>query len=297
MAKRNGKFDSDSSKKPKLDDFNDFWDDDLDGDLIDDCFERATQVCEEEAKSSQYNVSLLPSYSRFFKEPSRGMFTSTQNSQANEANHKMKELQDKYAEKEGEVCILRSNLQNLRTSCQAEQEKKDNEWKNKLSSTQKENKTIRSELEFKNLEIANLKQQIAELSKFANAEQATQKAKTATPESRNLPIHFSKIANPQEATREVAISNPEIQINSEKYYPLKRFDFSFIFKARSEEKYVPKTKYNLYKSTISYLQHQPEADFVEKCSLVGEKELSLDYVYAELVYLISLSEDELDSEV
>jgi hypothetical protein len=34
-------------KKPRLDELNDFWDDDFDEDLIDDCFERATQAFNE----------------------------------------------------------------------------------------------------------------------------------------------------------------------------------------------------------------------------------------------------------
>lgn len=36
-----------STKKPRVEEFNDLWDDDLDGDVIDDCFKRATQVCQE----------------------------------------------------------------------------------------------------------------------------------------------------------------------------------------------------------------------------------------------------------
>lgn len=58
-------------------------------------------------------------------------------------------MQEKCAEKEGEVAILRTNLQKLRTSHQEEQEKKEKEWKDKLLIIQKESKAYKSELEFK----------------------------------------------------------------------------------------------------------------------------------------------------
>lgn len=104
-------------------------------------------------KNGQNNdVTLITSYS-IFKER-EGLVASTQVAQDSTNNpdnlqSKIKELQNKCAEKEGEVSILRTNLHNLRASSQIDQEKKQKEWKEKFSTIEKENKGVKSELEFK----------------------------------------------------------------------------------------------------------------------------------------------------
>lgn len=44
MTKRFGSYQNTNGKKPKLDE-DESWDDDLDADALDRCFELATQVC------------------------------------------------------------------------------------------------------------------------------------------------------------------------------------------------------------------------------------------------------------
>ncbi|CAH1370746.1 putative leucine-rich repeat-containing protein DDB_G0290503 [Tenebrio molitor] len=281
-------------KKPRLDELNDFWDDDFDEDLIDDCFERATQAFNEEKNGQNNDVTLLTSYS-IFKER-EGLVASTQvaqNSTNNPDNlqSKIKELQNKCAEKEGEVSILRTNLHNLRASSQIDQEKKQKEWKEKFSTIEKENKGVKSELEFKNLEIANLKQQIAELSKFVKVEQnATQKSAVV-----NKTLGLS---SPAEHANDLRNENFRINISSKKYFPLKYKDFSFLFKIPLES-YTNINKHKLCKKPNSYLFKQVVKEenltTVNK-SITEEKHVDLGSVYSEISHLINLSQDDLDSE-
>lgn len=58
-------------------------------------------------------------------------------------------MQQEYKEKEGEVSILRAQLRETKSSLQSEQQKLHNEWKQKLTQTEKQMKSAKSELEFK----------------------------------------------------------------------------------------------------------------------------------------------------
>ncbi|XP_064214870.1 uncharacterized protein LOC103312810 isoform X3 [Tribolium castaneum] len=254
MSKRASNSRSSSTKKPRLDELDDDWGDDLDDDIIDDCLKRATQVCK-----SEHDVTLLTSYS-VFKNP-ENMFTSTQQNTADPCTleERIKQLQEKFAEKEGEISILRSNLQQVRASTQVDQERKQKEWRDKFCGLEKENKSIKSELEFKNLEVANLKQQIAELSKLINKEQSfTEKSKTT-------------VASPKKNVKETSSENSKIHINTVEFYPLKSFTFSF-------------------------LQKRPK---VENSTSLNKKlkDYDLCSIYVELLALVNLSHNELDSEV
>ncbi|XP_008192601.1 uncharacterized protein LOC103312810 isoform X2 [Tribolium castaneum] len=250
MSKRASNSRSSSTKKPRLDELDDDWGDDLDDDIIDDCLKRATQ---------EHDVTLLTSYS-VFKNP-ENMFTSTQQNTADPCTleERIKQLQEKFAEKEGEISILRSNLQQVRASTQVDQERKQKEWRDKFCGLEKENKSIKSELEFKNLEVANLKQQIAELSKLINKEQSfTEKSKTT-------------VASPKKNVKETSSENSKIHINTVEFYPLKSFTFSF-------------------------LQKRPK---VENSTSLNKKlkDYDLCSIYVELLALVNLSHNELDSEV
>ncbi|XP_063923577.1 uncharacterized protein LOC135137774 isoform X2 [Zophobas morio] len=205
------------TKNVKVNDSSDFWEDDLDEDAIDDCFKKATQ-------EAAADVSLMSSYNSVFKKP-KHMLTSTQYSQPAlekqvSIEERIRKLEEKYSAKEGEASILRLNLQNLRTSCQLDQEQKDLQWKEKLSIIEKENKTIKSDLEFKNFEIVNLKQQIAELSKLVDFEQrVTQRLQIS-----NNKVH---LISPEENIYFSYSGNDRIFISLQKCYPLKSFDLSF----------------------------------------------------------------------
>lgn len=60
-----------------------------------------------------------------------------------------KNLQNRYHEKEGEVTILRTQLQETRNSYYFEQNKVQNDCKKKLAITEKQIQSVKSELEFK----------------------------------------------------------------------------------------------------------------------------------------------------
>lgn len=188
MTKRIGGFDQKNNKKIKLEeDIEALWGDDLDADVIEDCFNLATQVCQQvrlcEINNFLYihkhfqdkiactqlnNVTLLPTYSGFKER--NVIFSSTQLTQVNngvrpstskyEFNPKkaisggdlqkdVNTLQQQYNEKEGEVSILRAQLRETKSNLQSEQQKLRSEWKQKLTQTERQMKSVKSELEFK----------------------------------------------------------------------------------------------------------------------------------------------------
>lgn len=58
-------------------------------------------------------------------------------------------MQQQYNEKEGEVSILRAQLRETKSNLQSEQQKLRSEWKQKLTQTERQMKSVKSELEFK----------------------------------------------------------------------------------------------------------------------------------------------------
>lgn len=55
----------------------------------------------------------------------------------------------KYQEKEGEVSILRTQLKEVRTHFNVEQQKVQNEWKKKILTLEKQVQSTKSEYDFK----------------------------------------------------------------------------------------------------------------------------------------------------
>lgn len=114
------------------------------------------------------NQSILPSYT-VFKAPFEKVYSSTQleaitnthpstskefNFASEEKQNKslkkdIEELKKKFQEKEGEVSILRFQLNESKNNFHVEQEKVQNELKKKLTISDKHVQSARSELEFK----------------------------------------------------------------------------------------------------------------------------------------------------
>ncbi|XP_025832901.1 uncharacterized protein LOC108741427 isoform X2 [Agrilus planipennis] len=161
MTKRSGTIENNLCKKPRLEQ------DDWDNSDLDDCLVLATQMCEQSV-----NNSILPTYGEFEKSSvSRNIYCSTQiqqktsNNVNKEASEQVKILKEKCEAKEGEVTILRHQLQVIKTNLDVEFSKKKKELTDKINvSTQKIN-ALKSDLEFRDFEIANLKQKIVEISK------------------------------------------------------------------------------------------------------------------------------------
>lgn len=153
MTKRSGSVSDNvaNGKKPKLDE-DELWDDDFDEAALDRCFELASQV-----DPNLHNSSVVPDYNAFKNRPA--LTSSTQISHLvpttstkfclHELETEIRQLKQTNAEKCGEISILRSKLREATSSIQVEQQKTTNEWRDKLLATEKELKTIRSNLEFK----------------------------------------------------------------------------------------------------------------------------------------------------
>ncbi|KAK5643469.1 hypothetical protein RI129_007314 [Pyrocoelia pectoralis] len=208
MSKRSGNcngFTSSDSKKPKIDNVDDLWGDDIDINDVDDCLMLAAQVYQQpHVQCTQLNnVSILPSYDGLFKQ---NVFTSTQHNSGLTVNKPLpsisqnysqvipatqngnttttlkggqlfqytnkevddlqyRKLVEEYEAKVGEVSILRSNLKELRAQNEVEQKKQQKEWNEKLLEKTKQLQGVESRLEFKNLEIVNLTQKLKEVAK------------------------------------------------------------------------------------------------------------------------------------
>lgn len=113
-------------------------------------------------------MSILPSYNAF--KQNKDLFASTQanirfelpstsvipqqykyevKTEISELKIKLQNLQKQYEAKEGESSILRSRLEEIKGTLEADYAKKRTEWTLKFNSTNKEIDAIKSELEFK----------------------------------------------------------------------------------------------------------------------------------------------------
>lgn len=188
MAKRNAGLLTKTAKNAKIDDAS-FWDDDLDDDCFDELASKALSQVPQEA-----DVSILPSYSIFKPNPSV-CSTQADNHRPHTINNRMLQpaednvevhlkvsyLQQKYEEKEGEVSVLRSRLETMKAAIMEEQNLKHKDLVEKNMLKDKELNSIKSQLQFKNLEIANLKQKIADLSRCATSFKSPSSIKRTVP--------------------------------------------------------------------------------------------------------------------
>ncbi|CAH1992127.1 unnamed protein product [Acanthoscelides obtectus] len=292
MSKRNRSFENSSNKKHKLDDDIDaLWGDDLDETALDVCIKLATQAFEEEKVCTQ-NTSLRP-YS-FFQRPDE-IFASTQiNSKPStskafstftDIQSEDINLRQKYEEKEGEVAILRSQIKEIKVTHNIKQQKIQNEWKHRLSGTEKEVQSIKSELEFKNLEIANLKQQLSVLAKCKiSTLPATNNANDTTLLRHNSSKEIKEIPTLRTCS---LYGSPLIA------FPLKDVLCDGFLNAPKKEKHTIKTKViNPCRNAIPYLQNRT----ISLRTIVEETSLEISHIMSSVYALIGSSESDLDSD-
>lgn len=189
MTKRqgNGLYNHTNKKSKFDDDLDHLWGDDPAIEDIDDCLLlAATQISQETLNETRINVSILPSYSGF--QGANNLQSSTQNKIGNSflastsstvfkkpgpiigakesLQLRIYKLEEELQTKDGEVSILRNKLNTSKTATEAEFAKRQKEFVEKHDKTNKELKLYKCELEFKNLEIANLTKKFSDLVKY-----------------------------------------------------------------------------------------------------------------------------------
>nr|XP_022913420.1 uncharacterized protein LOC111424200 [Onthophagus taurus] len=182
MTKRSNVYQESASKKLKLEETNidALWGEDLNPDDLEDCLLLASQVCEQNTPGpiQRNNVSILPNYS-FFQQ--NDIITSTQTTSNGVSNplktkpinsedlqDEIKKLKTDYTIKEGEITMLREQLKQVRLNLTGEHQKKEKEWMEKIQLINKELLSTKSDLDFKNLEVVNLKHKISEVTKHGD---------------------------------------------------------------------------------------------------------------------------------
>ncbi|KAJ8975059.1 hypothetical protein NQ317_005776 [Molorchus minor] len=296
MTKRQGNFEPNNNKKPKLDDdIARLWGDDLDvdEDAVEDCIRLASQV-----PTQLDNITILPTYSAFREKnsiisstqiisnsnPSTSKYDPvTKKGPGTESEKEIKALRQQREEKEGEVAILRLQLRETKIHNQLEQEKSQNEFKQKLNALEKQIKSIKSELEFKNLEIVNLKQQISNQTKHnfnttLNGTQNINNQERKTEKSLIKDTHSQKI-------------HSKLQASLTLDYPLQGIITDSIFNIPKHEQYIIETKLtHPCRNSIPYLQNQSKS----MTTAIDKSDLSIDFVYPEMLKLINCTEDQLN---
>ncbi|KAK9731475.1 hypothetical protein QE152_g13594 [Popillia japonica] len=199
MSKRSGNFSDTKCKKAKTENGNisQLLDDDLDEYLL-----LATQVCEENGTiDTQHNdISILPNYTIFEQQQRKDVCTSTQQNSSNRSiicstfvqpctssscrintnlngetetvldlQIELRNLKEKYECKDGEATMLRTQLKETRFRSEQEHQQKIKEWIDKTNVQRKEINALRSQLDFKNLEIVNVKNTLLNISKAYKA--------------------------------------------------------------------------------------------------------------------------------
>ncbi|CAG9836373.1 unnamed protein product [Diabrotica balteata] len=248
-----------TNKKPKLDnEIEALWgDEELDESVFDDCIRFDSQVVQEEPRNE--NESILPNYT-IFKAP-RQMLSSTQLevhattsklSNYDETHKKssiefeIQKLKVQCKEKDGEVAVLRSQLRDIRAQSNVDFQKSQAEWKSKFTNTEKQIQAVKSELEFKNLEIANLRQKVLSLSK-ANVNI------TVNNDSTKSPKPLPKIQS-EEKQKDLC---SKLCITSLTDYPLQGVVNESMVSILKNEKFVLENKQiHSYKNAIPYLQNK-----------------------------------------
>nr|CAH7760848.1 unnamed protein product [Callosobruchus chinensis] len=295
MSKRNRNFENTSNKKHKLDDDIDaLWGDDLDESALDVCIQLATQAFEEEKICTQNNTT-LPSYS-FFKKPD-AIFASTQLNPKPSTSKAFSNFNDvqsedttilrrKYEEKEGEVAVLRCQIKELKINQNIEQQRIQTEWKYKLSSAEKEVHSVKSELEFKNLEIANLKQQLSVIARRtinALPSASADKNKTLVRQNSSKEIQASPTLN----------TSCPLYGSPFEAFPLKEALHDGFLNTPKIEKHIIKTKViNPCRNAIPYLQNRT----ISSQTIAEDTNLEIGHIMSSIYALVNSSELDLESD-
>ncbi|XP_066247066.1 uncharacterized protein [Euwallacea similis] len=298
MTKRTCNYNFANGKKPKLEDEDAWPEDDLDPAALEKCFELASQV---EVGSSQLNnLSILPDYN-VFRNPS-GFSTSTQvqstiattskSYSVHELEVEIKKLQDKNIEKDGEISILRSKIKESTKMVQVEQQKVTSEWRNKFILSQKDLKSVQSKLEFKDLEIANLKQQLADLRRIN--QETWSNTQIVIPSKTVVKVNHERFP-PRTPLTSKNYTSTEVIL--EKYYPLKSLSPNLLTDIQPESHIIINTSFKTSRNSGPYLQNQHtgnETSFSHKCPQLGDKKVGLDDIYCDFIKMISSDTDELN---
>nr|XP_023012294.1 uncharacterized protein LOC111502441 isoform X1 [Leptinotarsa decemlineata] len=298
MTKRVSNSIEKNTKKQKLDDDIDaLWGDDFDDSILEDCINRATQVLNED--KDNLNASILPSYNAF-KEPGKicsstqfemSIRPGTSKTNLNKENvinyeKEIQRLQQQCEEKAGEISILRNQLSETKMHINIEQQKSQGEWKNKLGIKEKQIQSMKSELEFKNLEIANLKQsqKVVDFSKFSlNASMNTSKMGTSK--------QIIKQTVVKTVTEQSRAAKDKLHIIADPVYPLKRLVSKMTLNNPKIEKHIIENKLtHSSKNAIPYLKNQTVSTSV----VVEESHVDMDNVIPVMVELAECTKEELN---
>ncbi|KAH1019263.1 hypothetical protein HUJ04_009107 [Dendroctonus ponderosae] len=290
MTKRNGSYRAISGKKPRLED-EDLWEDDLDPEALEKCFEQATQndvpsQSHDSSVSSTYNEFKIPG--AFLASTQVHNVPSTSNKWSlKELEVEVKNLKQKNEEKEGEILILRSRIRETASTIKAEHQRTTNDWRQKFYSAQKEVKSITSDLEFKNLEIANLRQQLAEIRRI-NVE--TFNSSQVPPPVAVKPLNCS--SKPEESyqnSHRAVYKEPIV----EQIYPLKSLPVDAITGTCCEIHTITEVCHRSSLNTIPYLQRQP--NFNHLCSPMDNNNITTEHLYPDVFKLVNSNLEHLNS--
>ncbi|CAG9766951.1 unnamed protein product [Ceutorhynchus assimilis] len=296
MSKRynNNYHELNNSKKPKLDEDEEWEGEEIDEEALNKCFDNATQAVQEQS----LNQSILPSYHAFIKPTSFASSTqAVNNTQIKEKELELviAKLKQLNAEKDGEISILRSKIKDNTVTHQVEQQKTTSEWREKYQSASKEVKTVRSDLDFKNLEIANLKQQLANQRRI-NLDATVNSQLVLAPKP--LPKHLERNLNTKDRPQSNnSIKEPILDLIT----PLKCLSTINFADNDVESHLIKNTKkfYKLSRITIPYLQNQEtcnEINFHHKCPQIDKKPITIEDVYSDILTLANSRVDKLNIE-
>ncbi|XP_050294647.1 uncharacterized protein LOC126734872 isoform X2 [Anthonomus grandis grandis] len=290
-----------NGKKAKLEE-EDFWEDELDEDAIDKAFEIATQ--------QEVNIQNDVTYNTF-KNPNgfacstqaHIISTTTKSFSIKELELEVKKLRQENLEKEGEISVLRSKIKQSTNVVHLEQQKTTNEWREKLHATEKEVKAVKSELEFKNLEIVNLKQQLSakqNMVKKINLETSINNTQQLAAQDLILRENF---AGPSGYQKSIENKIKPIQRRKpiiEPIYALKSISPSSFICTPEDCHIIKSHSYRINRrNTIPYLQNQQnynEDTFHHKCSKFNNKRITLENIYPEILTLVHTSSQEMNCE-
>ncbi|XP_044748601.1 uncharacterized protein LOC123309511 [Coccinella septempunctata] len=291
------------SKKQKLDDHDEtLWDDDLD----DDCFDEiANKILEKDhiVQSTQENSSVLLTYNSF--KPNIP-FASTQNSliptddfkkpqsmaDIEDLKMKLTYLQQKCEAKEGEVSILRSQMKKFKSDMSDDLLKKQKEHLEIISIKEKELKSIKGQLDFKDLEIANLKQKILEVSKTnLNSSNALEMSKRRNIESSPRRFSSKNKDSASKITKEAERDFETFILLEPEYIEISK-DFFDFFKSSTPEIHVVEARVSQFGRNIIPSLHnqmiQEESTLPPGPKLtvrISGREISLEDIYSEVFAL------------
>ncbi|XP_030765128.1 uncharacterized protein LOC115889309 [Sitophilus oryzae] len=293
MTKRYGNYQGSNEKKIKLVD--ELWDNDIDDEALNECFEVASQAYNED----NAGPSQLPTYNSF-RRPN-GLISSTQLNNSVcvpskklsffELEQEVTKLKQANDEKQGEISILRSKIKQNSSTVHVQQQKTITEWREKLQSSDREIKAIKSQLDFKNLEIGNLKQQLFELKRI-NIE--------ITNNSQYLTAAGSVKVNQERSTTDKSSTNvklPSREAILEPVYPLKYTKLNLFNESNPEKHIIQTSLYKLSRNTIPYLQNQQnynESYCKHKCIYLNQQNSSLNHIYPDILKLVNSTENEIN---